>query len=447
MIFTVIVAMVLATLSASWRGAALAPLPAFFLTCLFAALPPAAAFAAFVHFARRARAVRSQGGPLAFEELVRLSGRLRRAERLLEGLTVAAYAAALFAGWNAVPDAAGLGGWALPTGALLFAPFIVSLFFVWAVLHFAEIFVRGAGPTLAQRLSFRLRHNVLTVSVPIGIILGLYDLFDLLPRSFKAPLELPWVSGPLTLILILGGYAAAPMVIVRVWKTSRLPDGPTRRRLHDLCRRLGVGYRDIRVWETPGHFFANAAVMGIAPFARYIIVSRSLLEAMPVEEVEAVFAHELGHAKRHHMIFYLILAGDFMLLAYIFEMISGAAVETETAYLVVWVIVFALYWGGGFGYVSRAFERDADLFGAQAVEDYRTFALALRRIARMNAVSPEARSWRHGSIASRVKFLEEAALSPEVRQRFLNRLAFIRTFLVSLAAVAALAAALLEGLR
>lgn len=436
--------MVIAALSSTWRGGA-APFSAFLLTCALVATPAAIALGALVHFARRTRRLDAAADPILALNL--LSARLRTVVRLVEGLVVAAYAAALFAGWNAMPEAAGLARWALPTGAILFAPFLVSLSAVWAILHFAEKSVRGAGPTLAQRLSFKVRHNILTVSVPIGVVLGFYDIFELLPAAVKAPLEIPWISGPLTFILIIGGYTVAPMVVVRVWKTSRLGDGPMRRRLDDLCRRIGVGYRDIRVWETPGHFFANAAVMGITGFTRYIIVSRSLLETMPPPEVEAVFAHELGHAKRHHMTFYLLLAGDFMLLAYIFEMISGAAIETESAYLAVWAGAFALYWGGGFGYVSRAFERDADLFGAETGEAYRTFATALLRIAHINAVSPSARSWRHGSIASRVQFLEEAALSPEVKERFLNRLRAIKIFLVSVAAVALLAITLLQAIR
>ena len=128
-------------------------------------------------------------------------------------------------------------------------------------------------------------------------------------------------------------------------------------------------------------------------------------------------------------------------------MITGAAIETDTLYLAVWVTSFALYWGIGFGYVSRAFERDADLFGADNSPDFAVFATALERIAYMNAVSPDARSWRHGSIRSRVEFLRAAEVSEAVRTRFFNRLAFIKAYIVTNAIVTAAAIVALEIIR
>ncbi len=435
MLFTVIFAMILAALSTTWRFAALGPPGAALTTFALTVLPAAVAVGMFFHFQRQRRDL-SADPQSYFFRMTALAATFRRASRITETLVAASYAAALFSGWSAIPEAAGLSRWALPTGAVLFVPFLISLVAVWVILHYAESAIGADSPTLAQRLSFKVRHNVLTVTVPVALILSLYDIFELLPSAVKDPLALPWVSGPLTLLLVLTGYTVAPMLLVRVWKTSQMAAGPTRSRLDDLCGRIGVGYRDIRIWETPGHFFANAAVMGIAAKVRYIIVSRSLLETMSPEQVEAIFAHELGHAKRHHMIYYLLLAGDFMMLAVIFEMISGAPIEAQISYIAVWIVFFALYWGAGFGYVSRAFERDADLFGAESAVDFGTFARALERIAHINAVSPHTRSWRHGSIASRIAFLEKAEHSDEVRQRFRWRLAFIKTFLISLAAVA-----------
>jgi len=314
----------------------------------------------------------------------------------------------------------------------------------WSVLHAAELAVRGGGPTLAQRLSVKLRHNVLTVGVPVGVVLAFYDAVDLLPARFLDHFDNRWLVSGVTFALVLGGYTVAPLLIVRIWNTRRMPAGPLRERLSDLCRRIGVGYRDIRIWETEGHFFANAAVMGVAGFVRYIIVSRPLTTSMPPAELEAVFAHELGHAKRRHMPYYLAFAADFLLLARLFESVTGASVEAGFDTLILWGFFFLVYWGVGFGIVSRTFERDADLFGAEEAGSYSLFSTALQRIAHLNGVSPSARSWRHGSIRSRVSFLYEAGRDPAVRQAFLDRLEFLKALIVAVAAIGVAATFLVE---
>ena len=51
---------------------------------------------------------------------------------------------------------------------------------------------------------------------------------------------------------------------------------------------------------------ANALVMGVAPRFRYVLLSDLLLAEMSDEQVEAVFAHELGHVAHRHMIWYLV---------------------------------------------------------------------------------------------------------------------------------------------
>ena len=233
-----------------------------------------------------------------------------------------------------------------------------------------------------------------------------------------------------------------------------MPRSAVRQRLTELCVRLAVRFRDIRIWETPGHYIVNAAVMGVTGFFRYIIVSRTLLEVMTPDEVEAVFAHELGHARRHHMLYYLVFAGDFVLLSNLFDAFAGglytAATASngfaEAAAYAGMVAAFALYWGVGFGVLSRTLERESDLYAADVIGDYRPFAGALLTIAHLNGISPTSRAWRHGSIASRVSFLEAAAVSRDVRQRFHDRAAFVKAFIVAVALVSSAALALVAAL-
>ncbi len=431
------------------------PLAAMIPGAALMSVMPAAAGSAFLVYAELARRKMPPeeypyGG--AFR---RLATRFTRFSAFSSGFVIGCYAAALTAfGWAGAPDAAGVARWASLSGALLIAPFVVSLFLSWIPLHYADRALRRHGPTLAQRLSFNLRQYVLTVLVPIGVVLGLYDAFDALPQSIAGPVSNPWVQGLLGLALVVGGYTVAPVLVVRLWKTHSMPPSPARERLTELCRRLRVRFRDIRIWETPGHHVINAAVMGLAGFARYIVISRSLLEVMRPQEVEAVFAHELGHARRGHMIYYLIFAADFVLLANVFDAWSGGLAQAasapsaaaQVAAYASMIGAFAVYWGLGFGWLSRTLERDSDLFAAEVMGDYRPFASALLTIARLHGVSPSTRAWRHGSIESRVSFLAAATASPGVRERFFERVAFAKGSLVAIAALSVAAMALRDVL-
>ena len=75
-----------------------------------------------------------------------------------------------------------------------------------------------------------------------------------------------------------------------------------------LCRRVGMRYRDILLWRTQNNM-GNAAVMGLVPQVRYILLSDLLLETMTESQIEAVFAHELGHIVHRHMAWYIVFFG------------------------------------------------------------------------------------------------------------------------------------------
>ena len=47
----------------------------------------------------------------------------------------------------------------------------------------------------------------------------------------------------------------------------------------------------------------------------YGLITRTLLEALTLEELEAVMAHEIGHVKKKHLLLYLMLITGFSLVA------------------------------------------------------------------------------------------------------------------------------------
>ena len=125
-----------------------------------------------------------------------------------------------------------------------------------------------------------------------------------------------------------------------------------------------------------------------------------------------------------------------------------------------------------FGFLSRRFERQADIFGCRAVSCGRPgcpphadlnghpgaltagrdlcpvgigiFTHALADVAALNGMEPNALSWRHGSIGRRIAFLKGLEGHPEVERRFQNGVTWLRLAL-GLLLVSAVALAIQTG--
>ena len=173
------------------------------------------------------------------------------------------------------------------------------------------------------------------------------------------------------------------------------------------------GYRSKRSWS--GHHansLYNACVLGLWSRFRYILISEDLLRDCPPEEVKAVLGHELGHARHGHLWFYLL-----------FLLASGLLAQILTNYVVEWsfpvfpvfaspigvavitIVMWAFALRIGFGVLSRASERQADLYGAHLAGDPSHMASALYSVAHYSGTNPHEPNWRHYSIADRVAYL------------------------------------------
>jgi STE24 endopeptidase len=226
-----------------------------------------------------------------------------------------------------------------------------------------------------------------------------------------------------------------------------------RDRLERLSARFGFRYADILIWETEGSI-VNAGVTGALPWYRYVLLTDALIDGLDQHEVAAVFGHEVGHIRHRHLAFFgFFFVGSIGILTLTSDLIydhilggmggsTGSAVAQGTTTLLLGVGYFAAI----FGVLSRRFERQADVFGCRAVScgrvdcpphpdlysrpgtpavdgplcpvGIRIFVNALENVAVLNGMEPTARSWRHGSIARRVAFLEGLEGKPQAERRF-----------------------------
>ncbi len=306
-------------------------------------------------------------------------------------------------------------------------------------------------------LGFNVRHQLLAVVIPTTIILAAFDVTTKYEREIKDAFKIVWAPDALLGLTSAVVFVFAPWMLRHIWTTQRLPDGPLRSNLEAMCDRIGLKCRDILIWRSGG-MIVNAAVMGIFARIRYVMISDGLLNALTDKQIEAVFGHEAGHVKRHHIQHFLVFALGSMLVAG--GVMQATAIWEEQIEVVLpfalttWSIQFlglatlVIIWGVGFGFVSRRFERQADLFGARCAspdadtdcdepcgvhpslkDEHRTppplcttgvktFNSALEAVAVMNGIPIEERSWRHSSIASRMEHLSSLAADRNRLQQF-----------------------------
>ncbi len=318
----------------------------------------------------------------------------------------------------------------------------------------------SAPPGLRSYFTSNLRLQLLFTIVPVLLIIALRDIgmvggrwwvhtHPALAQGTQQRLEMVeffvWV-GATVLVFIL-----APEILRWVLHTQPLPDSPLRRRLEALCRRSGVRYRDILLWRTQNNM-GNAAVMGVLPWVRYVLLTDLLIETMADEQIEAVFAHEIGHVVHRHLV-WLALSVVIVMLALAGP---GATIEQQlrAMHLPHWIppLGVLLMLAGGvsfvvvFGFISRHLERQADVYAARTIQSGRGFAMndaaspaapqrsdaasfvgqygaslvasALHRVAVVNNIPVKKWELLHGSIASRMHYLQGLSTDPSLTGRF-----------------------------
>jgi len=138
-----------------------------------------------------------------------------------------------------------------------------------------------------------------------------------------------------------------------------------------------------------------------------------MIERFTIDELKATIAHEIGHGKKHHSLLFIILSVGFVAALGLVNLsfaLFGSLFETTGDELLAAAVLYLpatiIYVFGLFGFVSRRFEVEADIFAVRAVGDARLLVETLKRLALWNRHALSRKSWRHFSIEKRIALLE-----------------------------------------
>jgi STE24 endopeptidase len=209
-------------------------------------------------------------------------------------------------------------------------------------------------------------------------------------------------AGWLLLSLILGQLL--PVVILPLfYKITPLEDPLLRERLERLTEGTGLTIEGVyRLNLSVETRKANAALAGLGR-TRRVLLGDTLLQEFTPEEIEVVFAHEVGHHVHRHMLKMLVfgvflVTGGFWLVDLVLRQSAGCLgflSFTDPALLPLVLLVMVLY-----GLVlsplekaiSRHFERQADTFSLHHTGKREAFCSAFVKLARLNKADPEPHS-------------------------------------------------------
>ncbi len=291
---------------------------------------------------------------------------------------------------------------------------------------------QARGPYLRSQLQFNL-----PVLFPWLLITLISDLIGLvsLPglRSFlNQPIgEMTYVLIFLTVLSIF-----FPFLIKTWWQCRPIPEGPQKEMLSKFCLEMGSPFQQMFLWPAFGGSMLTAGVMGLIRRFRYLLITPALLDLLEAEELKGVVAHEIGHIRKKHLIFYLgFFVGYVLLTVFISQWLSSRLFQypaflnllyswrhfSEDLSSVLMVLPMALglilYFRFLFGFFMRNFERQADLYALKVLGSPGPLIRSLEKIGFSSGQSRDLPSWHHFSIAQRVNFLEKAGRFPDLVRR------------------------------
>jgi STE24 endopeptidase len=269
-------------------------------------------------------------------------------------------------------------------------PAVLAWLAIWTASYYVEEAMRRRSlpyelaqampvhdlPSLGSYLTMQVRHNFYpALFLPFQ---GLVDaLNDGLARVTHTAGNRDTAQSIATIGCIVLVLLALPFLLTRFWSTTTLP-GALRRRLDGVAERYGLRFRDIRLWRTH-NMILNAAIVGWFPRARYFLMTDTLVESLSDRQLEAVFAHEVGHGIHRHLPWMMVailsvaaLATGVTVLAVALLPFSDQATR-DMASLAISSGLLCLFGVAAIGWISPRFEHQADWFAC------RHMALRLRQ--------------------------------------------------------------------
>jgi STE24 endopeptidase len=232
---------------------------------------------------------------------------------------------------------------------------------------------------------------------PIGLVLllGLYALL-----WYGGDWWWVWATAGWLLLTLVMGQLLPILILPLFYKVTPLDDAPLLERLRRLTEGTGLRIEGVyRLGMSADTKKANAALAGLGR-TRRVLLGDTLLGEFTPEEIEVVFAHEVGHHVYRHLP-KMIVAGvvlaavGFWLVDRVLHLAApelGYAKFNDPAALPLVLLVLTilgLVLAPAQNAVSRFFERQCDRYALNKTGLVQAYRSAFLKLARLNKADPD----------------------------------------------------------
>lgn len=291
--------------------------------------------------------------------------------------------------------------------------------FVWYASFYIEHAYALSNQTFGQWVAERVKGLAVATPFLLCILCMLYFSLGMYGSHWWLP-----VGGFLVLFSVVLAWLAPVIIMPLFYRFTPINEGTLKNRIALLCERAGIRLEGIFSFDLSKNTKkANAAFTGIGRSKR-IILGDTLIRDFTDEEIETVFAHELGHYRFAHIRKGVILGtvSTFLGLyvtASVYDIslqVLGFDSRTDLAaipLLAIWLSLFGLLTSPIGNFISRKHEREADAYAVRSTGKREAFESALKKLAAMNLADPEPHPlveflfYSHPPIAKRIRALEQ----------------------------------------
>lgn len=276
-----------------------------------------------------------------------------------------------------------------------------------------------SNQTLSAYFKERLKGFALGMVLGIPLMLAFYYILS----SFG---EHWWIVLGIFMFVfsVIIGRLAPTLIMPLFYKFKPIENESIKNKILALCENAGVKIKGIFTFDMSKNTKkANAAFTGMGKSKR-IILGDTLMNNFSESEIEIVFAHEMGHYKKRHILKIMIVStvltfAGLFITAKLYEASLGYFGFTSVSeiaalpLLFLYLSLYGLITTPISNILSRKYEWEADTFALETTNDKESFISAFEKLAEQNLADKtpnkiiEYLFHSHPSIEKRIQFAKE----------------------------------------